>query len=65
MTTLTGRIRYRTTWFTRRQVLQVEAVVVHQNVPDIGTFAEMEWRDATVDDLALLGPTHQMIKEAA
>jgi hypothetical protein len=64
MTTLTGRTRYRTTWFTRRQVLQVEVLVTHQNVPDIGTFSEFEWRDAKVDDLARVATT-QLTKEAA
>lgn len=64
MASLTGRTRYRTAWFTRRQVLQVEVLVTHQNVPDIGTFAEFEWRDAKVDDLARVAATQQ-IKEAA
>lgn len=64
MTSLTGRTRYRTTWFTRRQALQVEVLVVRHGIPDIGTFSEFEWRDATVDDLARVANT-QLTKEAA
>lgn len=50
MPRLTGRTRYRRTWFTRRLVLQVEVLVIHNDLPDIETFAELEWRDATVED---------------
>lgn len=64
MASLTGRTRYRTAWLTRRQVLQVEVLVTYQDVPDLGTFSEFEWRDAKVEDLARLATTNQT-KEAA
>jgi hypothetical protein len=60
MTRLTGRTRYRTAWFTRRLVLQVEVLVVYPGLPvvvqadplKIADFSELEWRDAKVDDFA-------------